>query len=791
MTLQYFSGQVLGLRGSGLESADIAIIADAQAAAEAAAAAATATVAAVQPEIDALAAGKQDVNTNLTAISGLAPGANELIYWTGAGTADRTVFTPLARTILGRATSAEIRADIGLGSVSNTADADKPISTATAAALADKASVASVTAEAAARNAADVTEFNRATAAEATLSTAVTNEQTRALAQEGALGARQVRSETNLTALNGVIDRDAESDGIVMAVVDKATGRTAMDLTDDRVLRTGAAAFERSVGIGAEVLVEEGDDGAFGPIVVVDRNGRVVQASDKAGHILIRTIAGYVGDGVANDSGALAIARDRARTLGLRYVDLQGSQAYAPDLTSDGNVHFLNGIVSGRYGKRGAPPHRPAPFVGIGDLDAARHLPTFSAAAAPVVVLAGDSTSTIYTDTLQRRDSLSGILEDALRRAAIGKPLTFYNRGIGGQTWQTFNSGPGYTAPYETNALYSWWYTDPDQDWLDYIEALEPDLIVLHFGINDRQNIDWTAVDGALAKVQAWTKVPDIVLTTAIQPQSDEAPDYMTDVEQNGRDLAAGLMRTLAIHRDYGLLDFNRIYNLKVRGLDPVETSLVTAIIDQSATLPWQAAATYTVAGEVVRGDVRDYATTITISSLSASTFNTPLRFRLSGHVGSGQDNDLLVWRDASGKFAWNVRMAWSAMLFGADQISDVDCPTSGSVTLRFQLSHGGNVRLGIAGPYVETEIVNTYITRFGGVFRPAIAGSAAASATVSLWVGRELVYTPAYHSKEIWGDATLPLGTQQPGGGNGINHPTDLGSHLIYGPALAAARFV
>ncbi|WP_066770122.1 SGNH/GDSL hydrolase family protein [Sphingobium sp. CCH11-B1] len=639
-----------------------------------------------------------------------------------------------------------------------------------------------------ARVAGDQAEFDRATGAEATLSEAITNEAARALTQEQSLSARQTRSERQIVDINETFEQ-GDDPGVVFVVADE-TGRKAMDVTEDRTLRTGAIAVERSAAIGTNTIEDSQDDGAYGPFVVVDPAGRVVEPIERAGHILIRTIPGYVGDGDANDSVALAKARDRARTLGLRYVDLQGTTAYAPDLTSDGNVHFVNGVVSGRYGKRGAPLHRPAPFTGLGDLDAARHLPTFSAAAAPVAVLVGDSTATIYADGLQVRDCLSGMLEERLRRAVGSKTLTFYNRAIGGQTWQTFNSGPGYTPPYVTNALYSWWYTDANRDWLDYVEDLAPDLIVMHFGINDRQNIDHSAIKSVLAKIAAWAKVPDIVFTTPPQPQSDQAIDYMTDVEQDGRDMAAGLMRTMAGQLGYGLLDFNRTYNLRVRGIDPVETSLVTAFEVQTVALPFEATAIYRVNDEAVRGAVRDYAAQIDISSLTSTTFATPLRFRLSGH-GGGLDNDLLLWRHASGKFAWNVRMAGSDMLFASDQVSTVDCPTSGTVSLRFQLSSGGHVRLGIAGPYVEDPIVNQYLTRFGGVFRPAIAGSAATSALLSLWLGRELVYTPSHNSREIWGDPNSPIAKQQPLGGNGVNHPTDLGAHIIYGPALDAARFV
>lgn len=699
--------------------------------------------------------GKQSQSDNLDAIASLAPGENELIYWSGPAMADRTIFTPFARTLLTLPTADLMKVDLGLDDAATTAELG---------------------------------------ALNSSLTEAIDNEAERAQEQEDILSARQTRSERMIVDLDEGLERGGEASDIAFAVVDDA-GRTAVDVTAARELRTGAAAFERKVGIGAYAFENGEDDGSFGPLVMLDPAGRVIIPPSERGRIAIRTLPGYMGDGIVNDSVVLATARDRARTLGLRYVDLQGTTAYAPDLISDGNVHFVNGRVTGRYGKRGAPLHRPAPTVGLGDLDGSKHLPTFRAAAAPVVVLTGDSTSTIYADTLQRRDSFSGMLEDALRRAARGKALTFHNRGIGGQIWNAFNSGPGLSKPYTLNALYSWWYTDANRDWLEYIRDLQPDAIFILFGMNDRENFSWASMIAAIAKIEAWTKVPDIVFVTTPQPQADQADEqFMSDTAQNGRDMAAGMTRTYAVYRGFGLLDANRVYNLKVRGLDPIDTSLATAIEGQAVTMPFVAADSYMVAGEKVRGDLaRDYAAQITIAGLSSTTFavGTPLRFRLSGRGAGSPDNDLLLWRDATtGKFAWNVRMVGSTMLFPADQISAVDCPTSGTISLRFQMSHGGHIRLGIAGIYVESEIVNAYVPRYGGVFRPAISGSAAATATISFWLGREIVYTPAYSTREIWGDATQPIATQQPLGGNGVNHPTDLGSHLIYSPVLEAARF-
>lgn len=394
---------------------------------------------------------------------------------------------------------------------------------------------------------------------------------------------------------------------------------------------------------------------------------------------------------------------------------------------------------------------------GFNNVNPAIHLPRFLAAANPVVVVVGDSTMTTAASSLTERDTIEGLIYRRLCEDNPGKDITYINRAVGGTTWGALATHPA-SDPGS-------WYTGYPNAWLaNYIEPLEPDLVIIGMGMNDKQTIDVDAMLAVFGIIEGWTKIPDILVCTNLVPTAiTDDSSYSTADEQNGRDAAAGLLRTMAQIRGYGILDFHRAGRCLRDGWDPCDSTLKEVLLTAATTMPWTANALF--AGY-------DYCWEATFASVPADFWDragddsAPIDIPLSAITG----NRVQMRRNGSGNVQLKVYQGPGSLFTTVD--SNQPAPTSGTIIIKVELD-GPMLRIRVN----QNQCFYGLVPRCGDMVVPTLKyfnrGDLTQAFTVSLWVGEPMMYNKRLSNSDLWDTYDGSSATKKPYGGNGINHPT------------------
>lgn len=494
----------------------------------------------------------------------------------------------------------------------------------------------------------------------------------------------------------------------------------------------------------------------------------------------VEVIANYNG---TDETAALQAAINKALAAGKKYVLINGPLNAPGTLTGRGNVFFSGkGTVTGAGVYRRAVYPDQSPTLWFPGIDPARHLIQFSKAAAPVVVLMGDSLGTLNPNSISQGTLLKSMLEHKVKLDNPGKAITFHTRAIGGQHWTSANSKPAVVDQVN----YSW-YTDPDRAWLEYVKDLTPDLLIFAFGMNDQANFQYAQLKAVLAKVNAWPKVPSIIFCTNLVPTMEAHPDnfvgYSDRAGQEGRDFVAGYTRCYAERNGYGLIDINRVCNIVRDGFDTRRTfARFIETRDTSGTGYYQATV-----------NCRDFSITARINGDAATQLAkygnaSPMALQLSStsanavFIGkTGANNINLTFYEASGSIVQTLDTG--VPVPSGDHFLYLEVKDN---TFTLQLITTAGV---MAGANIRVE----NIMRFGGEFVPRFnyfSTLTGPSDSVSLNIGDHILSKPLRTDVEMWGTPASSLSTKSPYGGNGLNHPTSIGAAAVYGPAIDAADF-
>ncbi|TQD17706.1 hypothetical protein FKC82_00365 [Enterobacter hormaechei] len=386
----------------------------------------------------------------------------------------------------------------------------------------------------------------------------------------------------------------------------------------------------------------------------------------------------------------------------------------------------------------------------------------FYRAKTPNVVIMGDSISTDGPDALSKSDSMASIISAAIAKQNPNRTINFLNRAIGGQTWLNANTKP---------TAFPAWYQDTSKEWLEYVKADSPDLLILAFGMNDANGFNAGALHAVVDKIKAWSKVPSLIFVTnpvpAIATTWSGGSGFYATIFQEGRDWAAGYARSYAKHYGYSVLDMNRQFCLIRDGRDYLSVPLRRG-------------------GFFYQSYIHDTSLIARDFTLSGDIAAWPDGKVLSVKVGAG-DLDTVFIVNQGGNFKV------TALCQGQIYTPYVDITTSVPV---------------VVGQTLDVSVQNNVFTLFSGITRVLsfnLIRTGGELALVAEWqdapgsgpfvsvtanVGNYLECQYTARDSDIWGHDDGTASIKLPEGGNGINHYSSKGLDLIVRPVVEAFDF-
>lgn len=398
-------------------------------------------------------------------------------------------------------------------------------------------------------------------------------------------------------------------------------------------------------------------------------------------------------------------------------------------------------------------------------------LPKFSSKTSPVVVVVGDSISTYQPNTIDKNSSLYHQLVLKIKQDNPKKNPVFYNRAIGGQLFKDLDAIPTGWAD---------WYTDHGVPWLDYVSALNPDLVILSMGMNDSSGISFKALNSVITKIKAFASAPDLVMLTPMVPSTNGGGShdagYGSRSAQDGRDYAAGAIRAYCVKHKLPCIDVNRVFNVMRDGFDILDTYNVRLI---------GAAATNGAYRSSV--ECRNWSAKITMPNRDAYNFGgSPF----SVQVGSIRTETVFIQPHTDNTIKltiWNI--LGGAVVYVPSQLIP-DSPHQLSIDVYNQ-----KIRVYLSNTSTDTMPDWVQLTVGGGLYYPAIGSYNSSYADGGMTsvdefnYGEHVRYMPSLTNTQMWGVGDGAAGTKLPYGGNGINHPTSMGI-AVFRTALDACDF-
>jgi hypothetical protein len=323
---------------------------------------------------------------------------------------------------------------------------------------------------------------------------------------------------------------------------------------------------------------------------------------------------------------ALSDAIIAARAAGKREVRVEGGKTYnvtdETGLLGDALITGDNATFTASSYVQPVPataPSRMVPFRCIPQIHLRQGRIAAAVPRAVRVVFLGDS---VFAggNILTQVEAQPHQFEEQFRRCNPGVAFTFWNRAIPGATWNRWlDSGPVDQYAPTTG---SWAAAAGSQTWVQVVTALQPDIVVVGFGMNPS---DAQSCLAGLELIETITPRPDIIVCTNYLPT---IRDTSTSVAAFllPRVRSAGIARAAADLRGHALADINRQQMIAQFGFDPAVTWMERIGQALPRTMPYaspeaapDAAARVAWSGNIWAGGASGSGLTVQFSSDTAA----------------------------------------------------------------------------------------------------------------------------------------------------------------------------
>ncbi|MEJ8571243.1 hypothetical protein [Microbaculum marinum] len=208
------------------------------------------------------------------------------------------------------------------------------------------------------------------------------------------------------------------------------------------------------------------------------------------------------------------------------------------------------------------------------DLVPSLHLASLAGTGSRKIVYVGESQMSgtgSSTNGVDASQMFQPQLSDAIDEANPGRGFDHINRSIGGALWDSFLKTGTQILAAGTFALPSWFAT-AGNTWASYIEADEPDLLVIGLGLSNPVYSQIDDITAVLTEVSSWPKPSPVVFVTPAPPiTSASAYEYFKGMIAYLRTLCRSNGNGFTAWPNIphiGLIDVGRWFHALTRGKD-------------------------------------------------------------------------------------------------------------------------------------------------------------------------------------------------------------------------------